>query len=213
MTIIVYYINKQTIPIANEIKDLGVTVDLNLSFESHIDRICRNAYFMSNSIIKCFVTKSSTFKLRLFDIYVMPLITYCMPIWKPVKLLLTKKLEKIFKRFTKRILPLDIKYSDRLKTLNRIIIHDYSLYLDLILIHNILYIFDSPLRNIIISPQHHRSRRHRLNLIVPFSSSASRHSYVTVRSIKLWNSLPNHIKYQTTIETFKTSLLAHLLSL
>jgi len=43
-------LNSNTLPVVNEVKDLGVFVDSNLTFYSHIDKIIARAFIRSNLI-------------------------------------------------------------------------------------------------------------------------------------------------------------------
>jgi len=48
-------LNSNTSPVVNEVKDLGVFVDSNLTFHSHIDKIVARSFLCSIFILKCFV--------------------------------------------------------------------------------------------------------------------------------------------------------------
>ena len=43
-----------------EIKDLGITIDSNLGFSSHINNIVARAHPRSSLIFKCFISKDTT---------------------------------------------------------------------------------------------------------------------------------------------------------
>jgi len=50
-------LNSNTLLVVNEVKDLGVFVDNNLTFHSHIDKTFARAFIRSNLILKCFVSR------------------------------------------------------------------------------------------------------------------------------------------------------------
>ena len=49
-----------------EIKDLGITIDSNLGFSSHINYIVARAHARSSLIYKCFISKDTT--ARVYDL-------------------------------------------------------------------------------------------------------------------------------------------------
>jgi len=51
------WLNSNTLLIVNEVKDLGVFVDSNLTFYSHIDKIFARAFIHSNLILECVVSR------------------------------------------------------------------------------------------------------------------------------------------------------------
>jgi len=50
-------LNSNTLPVVNEVRDLGVLVESNLMFHSHIDKIVARAFIRSNLILKCCVAR------------------------------------------------------------------------------------------------------------------------------------------------------------
>jgi len=57
-------LNSNTLPVVNEVKDIGVFVDSNLTFHSHIDNIVALAFIRSNLILKCFVLRDVATLMR-----------------------------------------------------------------------------------------------------------------------------------------------------
>ena len=77
-------LNEKDIQSKPSCKDLGVIFCSDLSWSSHIDKILSKAY-RTLHLIKCTFSMSSTIsiKKRLYMSLVLPLITYCSPIWHP----------------------------------------------------------------------------------------------------------------------------------
>ena len=67
----------------NEIRDLGVIVDNQLSFNTHISTIVANAKKRLFLLHKSFITKDAMLLLKAFVTYVRPLLEYCSPVWSP----------------------------------------------------------------------------------------------------------------------------------
>jgi len=101
------------------LKDLGIIIDEELSFNNHIyDRI--NAAFKMLGIInRNFVNLEKSTFILLYKSLVRSLLEYGNSVWNPHKTGLIHDLEKVQKRATK-LLPLcrNKSYSERLKFLN-----------------------------------------------------------------------------------------------
>ena len=98
-----------------EIKDLGITIDSNLGFSSHINNIVARAHARSCLIYKCFISKDTTTLLRAFTTYVRPLLEYATCIWSPQHVTVVRQVESVQRRFTKRLPGLKhLSYDDRL---------------------------------------------------------------------------------------------------
>ena len=74
VTDVSYHIKSNPVPTVKTIKDLGVTVENNLKFSSHINNIITRASARANLIHKCFVSKEVSLLCRAFTVYVRPLL-------------------------------------------------------------------------------------------------------------------------------------------
>jgi len=70
-------LNSNILPVVNEVRDLGVFVDSNLTIHSHIDKIVARTFIRSNLILKCFVSRDVSTLIRAFTVYVRPHIGIC----------------------------------------------------------------------------------------------------------------------------------------
>lgn len=98
-----YTINEITLPKVSICKDLGVTFDSKLSFETHYKNISTRAYklgFISRSLNKFRLL--STYS-TLYNTYVRSIIEYCSTIWNPHYGIYIHEIERIQKRFTRMI--------------------------------------------------------------------------------------------------------------
>ena len=76
-----YNVNSTILESKNEIKNLGVTVDTKLKFTEHIKIVKTKCYKIINIFFKCFKLRDQECYCKLYKIFVLPLIFYCMPIY------------------------------------------------------------------------------------------------------------------------------------
>ncbi len=85
------------------VKDLGVIVDSQLSFASHIDQIVARAFIRANLIHKCFVSRDTATLTRAFVVYARPLVEYASCVWSPHQVGRIAQVEAVQRKFTKRL--------------------------------------------------------------------------------------------------------------
>ena len=78
-----FTINSISIPFANDVVDLGVTIDRCLNFSLHINSFVKSASARANIILRCFASKDIKCLSLAFITYVRPMLEYCSPIWSP----------------------------------------------------------------------------------------------------------------------------------
>jgi ribonuclease P/MRP protein subunit RPP40 len=96
-----YVIDHVSLPNVSLVKDLGVHIDANLNFHSHINTIVAKTFQRSNLILRCFLCKDPHMLYRVFVAYVLPLLEYCSQIWSPSDITYIKKIESVQRGFTK----------------------------------------------------------------------------------------------------------------
>ena len=80
--------------------------------------------------------------MRLFNTYVRPIVEYAAPIWNPTEQGLTVQLERVQRRFTRRLfVPRALNYEARLKELEIMSLAARKNYLDLIIAYKLLHGF------------------------------------------------------------------------
>ena len=116
-----YHLNSNPISIKEWCKDLGVLVSSDLSWSQHINHVIAQAYRSLFLIKRVFPSTSNIgVKKRLYLSLVLPILTYCFPVWRPYSLGEITKLERVQKRATKYILnDSTLPYKERLSQ------HDY----------------------------------------------------------------------------------------
>lgn len=99
-----YNINHTSLGRKNVMKDLGITFDSKLTFESHINQIVKKAYkmlgFISRSLNK--FKNISTYKI-LYYTYVRSCLEYGSSVWNPHYEIYVKLIERVQRRFTRTI--------------------------------------------------------------------------------------------------------------
>jgi hypothetical protein len=111
-----YCINGCVLPVVSSCRDLGVTMSCDLSPREHINAIVLKAQQRANIILRCFVSRDATVLLRAFIVYVRPLVEYNCVVWSPYLKQDIERIERVQRRFTKRMPGLkNYAYADRLE--------------------------------------------------------------------------------------------------
>ena len=78
-----YAIDEHAIQSVSSVVDLGVTVNNNLKFALHINKMCCKAHRRANVLLRCFQSKNVESLVSAFKAYVRPIIEYCLVVWNP----------------------------------------------------------------------------------------------------------------------------------
>ena len=85
------------------ITDLGINIDSNLSFKSHICTIITKSLQRVGIFFRGFSSRRFDIVRKTFINYIRPLLEYNSNIWNPTHKYLVDKLENVQRQFTKRI--------------------------------------------------------------------------------------------------------------
>jgi len=85
-----FTIGEYTFPVQSAVKDLDVTVDCNLKYSKHIDSIVGCARRVG-LLFKCFVTRDADSLIRVFKVYIRPILEYASNVWSPIQIGLIHK--------------------------------------------------------------------------------------------------------------------------
>jgi len=106
-------------PVVSSCRDLGVTTTNDLSPSLHISDIVAKAHRLSNAIHRCFISRDVHMLTRAFLVYVRPLLEFSSPIWSPHYKQDIELIERVQRRFTKRLPGYsNLTYKERLDLLN-----------------------------------------------------------------------------------------------
>ena len=78
-----YFIDTNRIAKVEFTRDLGVTVDHELKFHSHINNIVQQANQRAAQISRCFLSRNPITLIRAFKIYIRPILEYASTTWSP----------------------------------------------------------------------------------------------------------------------------------
>ena len=98
-----YVVADSELPCKTHCKDLGITLSSNLSPSQHIGEITAKAYRPANCILNCFASGDNNLYVRAFVVYVRPILDYNSVVWSPWMKQDIDQIEKVQRRFTKRI--------------------------------------------------------------------------------------------------------------
>ena len=115
----IYKMRETTLKQVKQEKDIGVIVDDQLKFESHIYEKINKANSMMGLIRRSFVHMDEDMFKKLFKALVHPHLEYANTIWNPTKIKDITAIENVQQRATKYIPTLkNLTYEERLKKLN-----------------------------------------------------------------------------------------------
>ena len=200
-----YHMNDLELVKSSIIRDLGILVDENLTFEDHFTKIIEKAGLMSNILLANFKCRNLFFLKTIFKSYVRPVLEYGNEILHPQLLKDIVRIESVQRSFTRRIPLLKNKnYPQRLKSLDL-----QSLELRRIK-SGLCYIFK--ILNKLVNVSHHfelravRARRtHQQQLHIDICKSRQKQSSI-YSLITIWNGLKEVTVQSQTILQFKKAL-------
>jgi hypothetical protein len=97
-----YFINGTQLPISpSSVRDLGILVKNDLSFDDHIANVCRNANNCMFSVLRSIKCHDQFVLLRAFTTYVRPLLEFASSVFNPYLVYEIEALEKVQQDFTR----------------------------------------------------------------------------------------------------------------
>ena len=92
------------------------------------------------SIYRCFLTCDVHTLVKTFEVYITPTVEYASSVWSPSSKCFIDKIEKVQRRFTKRLRGFKhMTYGDRLKTLNILLLEYHRFTFDLAMCYKIVH--------------------------------------------------------------------------
>lgn len=189
-------------------RDLGVMIDADMSFSSHVNSVRQKSYFMINSLFRVLNIRNKNTLTKLFTQFVRPTIEYCSSVYFPRHLKNLNKIEQIQRYFTRRLYNNSENrpvYAHRLRKLGldslefRFIQHDLTTLYKLKSKHLLIPGVELPYS---INPHSQRASR----FVVPRCRTHFANSFFLSRSIKYCNMLPGSIQNQKSLSLFKSAL-------
>jgi len=190
-----------------EIKDLGILYTSQLSFASHVSNICSKAKQRSYLLRKSFTSSCCEALILAFKTYVIPILEYCSSLWSPNQVSEILKIESVQRSFTRTLRCCrGLPYKDRLSICGLLTLEKRRLLADLVLFYKILHrhiltdLTDS--LKLVVGP----TRGHPLKIVYNGARINSRLHFFTVRTTKIWNSLPENIACAPSVDSFRRGL-------
>jgi hypothetical protein len=192
-------------------KDLGVSIDNNLSFENHISEIIQK----SNKILGVIKRNFKDLNLKTFSLLYKAVVRshleYAQAVWSPYKLKHIDALEAVQRRATK-ILPSlrHLSYSERLKKLSLPTLTYRRARGDMIEVFKMVQgIYDAKSCPLLTHSSYLATRGHQHKLFKKSCHTGTRKNYFTYRIVDMWNSLPVGVINASSVNSFKNNLDKH----
>ena len=192
------------------VKLLGINIDKHMNFNYHVEKLCIKAARQLNALSRVQRHLDSESKFAIVRAFIMSNFSYCPVIWHFCNRKSTHRMESIMRRALRMACNDFVSDYETLLTMNNLctlevqrqkcfavevfkILHNMSpVYLDDLVKTNAVSVHDT---------------RQKFNLRVPSvkSTTYGLHSFRSF-STKIWNSLPNACKIESSLENFKRSL-------
>ena len=191
-------------------KDLGVTIDSNLTFDEHISEKIKKANAIVGLIRRTFSFLDGPLFKKLYTTFVRPHLEYAQAVWSPHLTKYVRMLENVQIRATKLVDGFkNIAYPDRLRKLDLPTLEYRRSRGDMIEVYKHLHTYDQ-----LTIPPHFRrhtraSRKHNYQLIWNKPKDGIRglqSNSFYYRVITRWNNLPRNVVDATNINIFKREL-------
>ena len=206
-----YVLNDHPLNYTDEEKDLGVTIDNNLKFETHINNKVNTANKIMGIIRRSFTHLDAIIFTRLFKALVRPHLEYANPVWHPSFKKLKTLIENVQRRATKR-LPCcrDMDYESRLRELDLPCLAYRKLRGDMIEAYKMTTNhYDEDIPPPITLKNQKNARKTRGNNMQMFKERVqkrTRRMFFRNRIVNFWNDLPNKVIEAPSTKAFENRL-------
>ena len=192
----------------NQMKDLGVIIDLDLSFKSHVYDKVNKGFQMLGMISRSFGNLDAFCFKMLYISLVRSHLEYAHSVWNPHTVELIQALERVQKRATKLVnCCKKLSYKDRLRYLQLPTLKYRRLRGDMIEVYKIINgLYDNRVVPSLPLNVNSRTRGNTFKLRFERPKYDLRKYSFTVRIVKLWNSLPDSLVKQESLFAFEKGL-------
>jgi len=190
--------------------DLGIKINSDLSFQSHIGSIVSKARQRVGVLFRGFHTRQVSFLKKAYITYIRPLLEYNSNIWNPTHVYLIDLMENVQRAFTKRVKALSqLSYIERLGIFSLESLELRRLRYDLVQYYKILNNL-TPLNPAVYFNLHYppTSARDPSPLIlkpIRYTNKVLSGCFF-YRHIDCWNSLPSVVRTIKSLTAFKSAL-------
>lgn len=188
--------------------DLGVLITSNMSWSEHIINIVRKANKSLYLISKAFSGCSLQTAVKLFTVYVRPILEFAGPVWCPILVRDSAMLESLQRRATR--LPYGAirpSYEERLVQSGLTSFCERRLRGDLIVCYRALHgLFGTDVSHMFELSQNQHLRGHSLKLKKENFTTVQRQCFLPNRIFDVWNRLPERVVSAVSVNSFKNGL-------
>jgi DNA-binding HxlR family transcriptional regulator len=183
------------------VKDLGVYMSALLKFSEHCAEIARIGFLKVRLIFSAFYNRNVDFLVKLFTVFVRPSLEYASEVWSPHQIKDIELVERVQRRFTKRIPGLsDLTYEQRLHRLNLDSLRHRRIVKDLVMVYRVIYgLVDLNIDDFFEFSREQRTRGHDKKLVPHRFRLDVRKNCFACRVVNYWNNLDqNTVNSQST---------------
>jgi len=192
----------------NEMKDLGVTMDAELTFEDHINGKINKAYSMLGIIKRNFKYLDEQPFVNLYKTMVRSHLEYAATVWSPTKKGLIEDIEKVQRRATKMIRKCkNMTYEERLRYLKLPTLKFRRIRGDMIELYKMLTgVYEADACPVMKLHEGRETRGHSLKFTKERTYTRERRTICTERMVEIWNSLPSEVVEASSVNVFKSRI-------
>jgi len=207
-------INDQHLENVSTMNYLGVEIDRCLTWNNQVKKVTKILCIKTSRLARLRKSLNDSIMMKIYQAFIQPSIDYALTVWGTT---CTNNLGKIqrLQNYAARIIKRNFDYInvrglDLVKELGWMNIKQRIMYFQILLmfksIHGLApdYLVNNVIMDIEISEV--STRRHGMNLYVPFPDSEFHKNILFYRGAKLWNDLPSELKDCHSIERFKLLL-------
>ena len=209
---ITYSLKSVKLEETNYEKDIGVGIDPHLAFDQHISEKVQKANQMFALLRRTFQYLDKKIFINLYKAMVRPHLEYAISVWSPYKSKHIEQIEGVQRRATKQLPGMkDKTYQERLQILKLPTLSYRRHRGDMIELYKILnkkYDPDAtPFIKLWKDQADRTSGRHHSKKLFPQSARTQlRQNSFSLRTVKIWNKLPESIVSAPSMNSFKSRL-------
>ena len=131
-----YRLAGKILPCESSIRDLGIIRQADGSYSQHITDVITKASRLAGAVSRALRHRPAAIQWLAFNAYILPVLMYASPTWSPSSAGKKKILEKIMRRFTKKLPGLSSQtYSQQLGFLHSMSLENRRLFTDLVYVY------------------------------------------------------------------------------
>ena len=197
----------------NEEKDVGITINCDLKPSHHVKKAVNMANKVIGIMSRSFHYRDKKTWIGLYKSYVRPHVEYSTPCWSPWTARDIEMIESVQERAINMCSSLKgTTYLEKLKEVGLMTLADRRLRADMIQVWKIIHKKDRVNETTWFTRLNTNTNRETrstvsgMNIQIPRANLEIRRNFFSVRSPKMWNTLPDNIKILETLDAFKSKL-------